>query len=85
MSSKPLYEPVGVTPARLAAGRAAAMQGKPFAEVQEAYTGIRRVIKSNETPASKLYRLAAANAREFAREFPTAAMEIVRQEILDKR
>jgi len=44
-----------------------------------------RVIKANETPAAKSYRLAAAIAREFAREYPKEAVEIVRKECLDKQ
>lgn len=42
-------------------------------------------IPANEAPVSKMYRLAAANAREFARVFPKDALRIVQEEILDKQ
>ena len=45
---------------------------------------IRRV-PANETPAAKMQRLMEASFRKYAQEFPAQALEIVRQEVLDKR
>ena len=44
-----------------------------------------RVVKANETPAAKMQRLMDAAFRKDAQEFPAQALEIVRQEVLDKR
>ncbi len=49
----------------------------------DAYTA--RRVPANETPAAKMYRLAKALVREFAKEHPKDTLEIVQQEILDKR
>lgn len=46
---------------------------------------ITRVVKANETPAAKMQRLMDAAFRKYAQEFPAQALEIVRQEVLDKR
>lgn len=47
--------------------------------------GVIRVVKANETPAAKMQRLMDAAFRKYAQEFPAQALEIVRQEVLDKR
>ena len=38
-----------------------------------------KVVKANETPTAKHYRLAVAMFREFVKEFPDKATEIVRE------
>ncbi len=46
---------------------------------------VHRIIKANETPAAKMQRLMEASFRKYAQEFPAQGLEIVRQEVLDKR
>ncbi len=75
-----------ITKESLEKGYEAAKQGRPFEEVRAAYTGLPiRVVKANETPTKRMYRAAVALVREFAKEHPKETLEIVQQEILDKR